>query len=308
MEYTGLMRKYPVNRAITDAERERQLRQQERLDVEPAYQLSVIRMNSIYLELVDKFFEWKGLVTAVCIAAGLLFIPHETGSISRGIVRASGDVGELLAVTIEAGVFLAFMGFVAFVLLKDAFTYTHYPIRLNRKTRMVHVFRLNGTVLSVPWEDVFFCVAKLPQGFWEIQGHVLDADKATVKETFAFSMISGSKKESDLLKRYWEFVRRYMEDKDLTPIHAHARYVLPIADRRETFVHGWDRSLSMFGALPFPMLLGLLVMYVITYPGRWIAMHTSKLPAWPEEIEATCQVEPSDPYIRDARDNPEGLR
>lgn len=35
-----------------------------------------------------------------------------------------------------------------YLFTRDAFTYTHYPIRFNRKNRQVYVFRLNGTVLK----------------------------------------------------------------------------------------------------------------------------------------------------------------
>ncbi|HQU87664.1 MAG TPA: hypothetical protein PK620_03495 [Denitromonas sp.] len=308
MEYTGLIRKYPINRFLTDQERERQLRRGERLDVEPAYQLSMIRMSSTYVELVDKFFEWKGFLTAFAIVVAVMFVAGISAMGVSSII--DGSIHEFWPHLV--GMFLVLVVPILFVaqwmFRKDAFTYTHYPIRLNRKTRMVHVFRVDGTVLSVPWGDVFFCIGSLPQSNYEIQGHVLDTDGKTVRETFSFCDIAGSWKESESLKHYWEFVRRYMEDVDLGPIHVHARYVLPIANKRESFMQGWDRSLSMFGALPFPLKLGLLAIYVVTYPGRWIAMTTSKLPVWPEEVEATCLIEPGDPYVRDARDNPVGLR
>ena len=35
-------------------------------------------------------------------------------------------------------------------------------------------------------------------------------------------------------------------------------------------------------------------------PGRWIAMQTSKVPRWPQEIEEACRIEPGDPWVRDA--------
>ncbi|BBF87231.1 hypothetical protein DLM_3645 [Aquitalea magnusonii] len=41
------------------------------------------------------------------------------------------------------------------------------------------------------------------------------------------------------------------------------------------------------------------------YPGRMIAMHFSKIPQWPAEIEAQCRrMEGYDPYFRDASMNP----
>jgi hypothetical protein len=37
--------------------------------------------------------------------------------------------------------------------------------------------------------------------------------------------------------------------------------------------------------------------------GRVIAMWTSQIPKWPQEVEDACTVEPNDPYARDWRMN-----
>jgi hypothetical protein len=49
------------------------------------------------------------------------------------------------------------------LLRKESFAYTHYPMRFNRKTRTVHVFRPNGTVLSVPWDQLYFTLGHMAQ-------------------------------------------------------------------------------------------------------------------------------------------------
>lgn len=102
-------------------------------------------------------------------------------------------------------------------LRKEFFRHTHYPIRFNRNNRMVYVFRLDGTVLAVPWDEVFFtlCPAQM-RGVWEVRGHVLAEDQNTVKETFVLSYYgqlsktelacTGTKiEESDHVRRHWEF-------------------------------------------------------------------------------------------------------
>ena len=43
MELTGIVMKYPVNRPLTEQERAQQLKQGQRLNVDPLYQLSVIK-------------------------------------------------------------------------------------------------------------------------------------------------------------------------------------------------------------------------------------------------------------------------
>lgn len=96
---------------------------------------------------------------------------------------------------------------------EEPFAYTHYHIRLNRSTRMIHVFRVDGTVLSVKWNDVFSCLVHAGQGFWNIVGHVLDKDGKTIKETFPLTVFNGgSEVAKDQLRQYWEFARRYMAE------------------------------------------------------------------------------------------------
>ena len=297
MQNTGLLSKYSVNRPLGDPERERQLAQKARLRVEPAYQLSVIQTNSTYLELVDKYFEWKGFITTV-VLIGMSLILWMIGSMFFFSLLTDGRLQQdwpYLLVMSTMAMPVLFAGY--WLLRKDSCTYTHYPIRLNRKTRMVHVFRLNGTVLSVPWDEVFFCIAALPQGDWEIQGHVLDTDGVTVKETFPLSYYT-STSGLPVLERYWEFVRRYMEEGPEDAAHR-VEIFMPVADRKETIANGFHRMHAEFGGNFIMTVLGA-ALALILIPGRWIAMQTSKVPRWPREIEEACRIEPGDPWVRDA--------
>ena len=304
MEYSGLIRPYKINRPLKDAERQRQLHQKQRLEAEPAYQMSVIRFNATYMELVDKWFAWRGFLTTVAIA-GIGIMGGGWLAMLFGSLTTPGGINSdwlflLLMFAMASPVFIL----IAWILKADAFRLTHFPIRLNRKTRMVHVFRTNGTVLSVPWDELFFCIASLPQGNFEIQGHVLDKDGVTVKETFAlFPEVSGSKAEGTTnLPRCWEFVRRYMEDGP-NLVASLVEYCLPIADQRERFAFGFHRTHSWIGATPVPLQILILLIYIVIYPGRWLAMRTSKIPQWPQEIEAVCVVDTNDPFRKDASTN-----
>ena len=297
MQYTGLATRYAINRTLVEHERERYLNQQTRLLVEPAYELSVIRVNSTYMEFVDKFFAWKGVLTTITLGVfyifgwGLVDLLIDT---IRG--QASPDGSWVYFATASLVVSpLLFAGY--WLLCKEAFAYTHYPIRLNRRTRMVHVFRLNGTVLTVPWDEVFFCIAALPQGDWEIQGHVLDADGVTVKETFPLSYYTPTS-GLPVLERYWEFVRRYMEEGPEDAAHR-VEFFMPVADRRESIANGFHRMHAELGGNFIMTVIGAALALMLV-PGRWIAMQTSKVPRWPREIEEACRIEPGDPWIRDA--------
>ena len=307
MEYTGLIRKYPINRPLTEKDRAQQLHQKTRLEVAPAYQLSVIRMNSTFMELVDKFYAWKGIITLVMVIGlgmmGLMFAEMLVISLTTP-GRMQDDWPYLVGLLI---MMLPVVILFIWLLRKESFAYTHYPIRLNRKTRMVHVFRTNGTVLSVPWDEVFFCLGYCSQQMWDIRGYVLDKDRTTVLEAFPLSAIGGGAIGQEVLRSFWEFVRRYMEE---GPQEA-ARTVeifLPIGERRERVIDGFRRMHAEASGGPAIAMLVAAGLGLLFAPSRWFAMRTSKIPQWPQEIEAVNVVEPNDPYVRDAGTNPVDTR
>ena len=67
METTGLLRRYPVGRFLSNREENSRLKQKERLDLNPNSWLSTVRLNSTYLELVDKFYDGKGFLSLVML-------------------------------------------------------------------------------------------------------------------------------------------------------------------------------------------------------------------------------------------------
>lgn len=294
MEYTGLIQKYPVNRPLRNEERELQLRQDVRLDVEPSSQLCVVRLNSTYLEVVDKYFAEKGALTLMALAGFcVISIPTLLAGVDD-LLGLSWHWVDTMATFFFAGLIAAVCFWIAHY---ECFRQTHYPIRFNRKTRMVHVFRTNGTVFSAPWDKVFFCLGRGYQpSNWEVQGHMLADDGVTVVETFSLSEWGWGLRDREVLKHFWEYVRRYMEEGP-SNLQDRMKAVLDIETKRETFWFGLQRTLSMD---PFP----LVAAYLFIYPGRWLAMRTSRIPVWPAEIEAQCAVAPDDPYVRDASSNP----
>ena len=303
MDFTGFNKAYPAKRPLTDQERERRLLQKMRLDVKEGDDLSVIRFNSTYMEVVDKWFAWRGIPATVGIAftciLGWLPLYWAYDLIVHPEKIAEEWPWFLLILAIGAPFFLFF----GWIVKKDGFRFTHYPIRLNRKTQMVHVFRTDGTVLSAPWKDLFFCITSLPQNNWEIQGHVLSTDGVTVKETFALPATGTGAADRDQLPRYWEFVRRYMEEGPGS-VSARVEYCLPIANQRERFTDGFHRMHGQAHALFAPILIAvLLFLYILPYPGRWLAMRTSQLPVWPKEVDDVCVVEANDLYRKDASMN-----
>jgi hypothetical protein len=219
-------------------------------------------------------------------------------------VTPNSVMDKIIIVIGTSAIMAPFIWFLKKIALHDSFTYTHYPIILNRKTRMVHAFKVDGTVLSAQWDKVYFCLAALKRNAWEIQGHVLADDGETVLDTFSFSpnMMSGHYR--DKLKPHWEFIRRYMEEGPAVVSEGEQvlgrgiEFCLPIAKQREPFWCAFHRMWASYG-----LLMSLLI-NVICYPGRYIAMMTSNIPQWPADIAAQNTIPENDPYLRNDTTHP----
>lgn len=314
MELTGLLVRYPSGGPLTKAERIRQLKQKKKLDIEPRYQLCVIRMNSTFLESVDKWYGWKGMLSTVSIILLLMFNMGIGFLVFRDIFRALDIVmvepnrkpGLPLALLMSCVLLIA-DAFVFWFLKKESFAYTHYPIRFNRKTKMVHVFRTDGTVLSVQWSSLFFTLGHLPQwDEWEIRGHVLEEDGVTIKESFALSYVGSlypadksldcvEPSPLDFVRAHWEFIRRYMEDGPQA-VSSQVEFCLPITTRRESFYVGFHRIFANIAHAPWILFLFMAPLCLVFSVSRVFAIRTSKIPRWPADIDATCAIEPGDPY------------
>ncbi|WP_114154408.1 DUF6708 domain-containing protein [Chromobacterium haemolyticum] len=301
MEYTGKVPKYKLNRLLSAHERTFQLHQKEDTGRPPHHQLSVISINSKCMQLVDKFFLWKGLLTFVAFAGlgliawmliGNILISHNKPS------GLAGDWGFLLAILLIA-IPVALLNL--WMLYKDL-GFTHYPILLDRLNGKVHFFRQDGSINSTKWDDIFFCFSRVKNQTWEIQGHILNEAQNTVIDTFSFSEVGVGEQDRQQLLSYWEFVRTYMENGP-SEIVSEIEACLPIAKTKETFIFAMLRMRYILSGIAFPLQLILLSFYVLIYPARWIAMHASKIPEWPAELEALCHAAPEDPYHRDASTN-----
>ena len=303
MNYHGLIHPFPVNRPLTDWEIGHRLEIDKPVpSAKPWYRISVIKMNSTYLECVDKFFDNRGMISAasvtfisISMVAALSFLSFPFWAWAE--VETEGVIALIFTVSI----FLSIAAIFWFKVFKYEFNcFTHYPIRFNRKNRMVYVTRLDGTVMAESWDRLFFVLADLEQeqkGFYDIRGHRLAEDGKTVLESFALPLYGHINDEN--MFSLWEFIRRYMQEGPQAFMDD-IEVVMDVSDRREAFWDGFARLGTDIGndflrLLLFPVNLWYAL-------GRWIAMHTSKIPVWPPEVEAECQIDPDDPYIRD-RDN-----
>ena len=308
MDYAGLIGKFKVNRFLTQEEKDHQLHQKRRLAANPHYQFCVIKLNSTYLESADKWYGKKGFLNLIAVVLLLLFgcflapMAIELLLEGFGIIPQKTSEDNILAY----GSVLTAMLFPMFALLfwllkKESFAFTHYPTRYNRKTGMVHVFRVDGSILSVPWKDIYFTMAQVDHvhKYWNIFGHVLAKDGVTVLDSFALSISEIVSPDGLLmLQSHWEFIRRYMEDGPES-ISGQVQFCLPISEQRESFTFGMHRLLannSTNSPGSFALTLASMPLDIVTAPFRYFGIRTSKIPQWPTVIDAECAVEIGDPY------------
>ncbi|NMP26618.1 hypothetical protein GW590_07055 [Rahnella sp. SAP-1] len=307
MDYYGMFPKFKYNRQLNADEKKHKLNQSDRTDIASSSITSdskIISMGSNYLELVDKYYSPKGFAGLVCFPAVvvsiLVFIAVLYSVIfDYGWSNVIFALPYLLLLIPCLGTFF----FMIKLLKTEWFAWTHYPIRFDRRNRMVHFIRLDGTARSVPWDKVYFTSGlSHRKGFnksYYISGHIMANDSDIIIDTFCLPVTSPDRKA---LECHWEFVRRYMEDGPESVVHA-VKDCLPIDGKREGYHFGLIYVISAFNGMPiflFPFIFTLS--FILSIP-RYIAMVTSKIPVWPESIEEQCAILENDPYAVDASIN-----
>jgi hypothetical protein len=290
-----------LDRRLRHDERYVELERQRQPGIEPDEMASLIHFNSTYADFIDRRYRLRGMVaTTAGIVVSLFLIGAGTIMLSFLLreVLARDDVG-WLSFTVWSLVFSAMcFGFPWFawryMLRHDFFTYTHYPIRFNRKTRMVHAFRHNGPggVVSVPWEQAFFFIGEGVQQKYirDLRCHVLDGN--TVKETFMVGHYFDDTQVHQI-KSLWEFIHRYMDEGPVAVTRdPRDRYLRMSIGTDWLNCYVWVVSnLGAFYSLRYILFpfVGLLTLT------RWLVFKSSKVPEWPPEIEAESEIEADDP-------------
>jgi len=271
---------------------------------------SVVRLNSTYLELVDRSYNWRGTWT---LAGAFFFCLIFIGTFLSLIVPMLWEGGYPLQTWIYLIVVWCLislpLSWVTYRLMtSEIFFSTYYPIRFNRKNGMMYVYQSGGTVLSVPWRDIHFvlCSAKMPLSTqWTIVGCTTEEDGDTVAETIPLPIDLSQGPEVILM--YWEFIRCYMEEGDeyLPDLVDTIPWCPPVEKQKEGWLFGLlYLSKQLFGRLGLIVnALQLPIFFVISFP-RWLVMATSKIPAWPAEVVAACQPAADDPVNKGAENNP----
>lgn len=281
----------PSDRPLSATDRYYCLKQRERLDCVPDGSNGVIVLGDEYLEIVDHAYPYKGAIAFewLSFTIGMSAIVYAMWWFSAE--RTSGVVpGEDMLISFSF-VMLVLAPVYLWLMSKEFFVQTHYPIRFDRATRSISVLRRDKTVLRVPWDDVFFtCGHILELEWWEIRGYVLDWDEETILETFVLSC-SGDVYRSkepyagmalpspahDPLLRRWELVRRYMEE-GRQAIEPFVERTIPANIRRETFGESLEYCLRRHEHPVVRRLLSPLSAVRAVF--RWLALRSCKIPQW----------------------------
>jgi len=309
VDYTGLLSRFPNRRPLDEFDREHRLLQKKRLDVPLLAQLCVVKMNSNCLVSVDRWYGWRGFVAmlgAIGVAFGVGGILMLAWILAAGELPNENGLWEAVFIGMAMCAALAAAG--AWIACKEMFRWTYYPIALDRRRRLVHVFRPDGTVLTAPWDQIYFTLGrgKGVMGWfnWDIRGLVLAEDGITVEETFAFCIVTSRVENAH---GHWEFLRRYMEEGPQAVLDA-VLFCMPVDGRRESFAFCKERIFANDAQSPGLMYVLMAPFNYLHSIMRWLSMRTSRIPAFPPEIEAALRPEPGDRFVRDASMNPEDLR
>ncbi|WP_455427054.1 DUF6708 domain-containing protein [Dryocola sp. LX212] len=294
----GLFFPFKVNRPLTKEEKQSRFVQGKRRKISGEATVldldTVIRINSSYLEVVDKFYPTKGYVASFMMAFCILFIITIV-AFAKIAIFENGSVPFFCFAALLSGGSICFFGR---FLLKDWFRKTHYPMRFNRKKQLVHIYQVSGEIITVPWKDIFFTTSKQKISYC-IVGHLLSEDKETVLNTFSFGYV-GQREELSL---YWEFIRCYMEEDCLEELAETVLFCPPVEKQKEGYIAGLQRLMQIDSRADWLLLVLNLPFALVESIARYIAMQTSKIPQWSPEVLEACAVDLHDPINVGAENN-----
>src|SRR5699024_4708650 len=177
--------------------------------VKPWDWLSLIKMNSTYMELVDNGYHDKSPMLIWYIFASSIIV-FSTFYFGYSFLL-DGDFS-LVEIFIEMVFFIigfVFSLFLLWIVSLQVFKKTHYPIRLNRKTRKVYQIKAKDEVLEANWDDLYFFVqhggAKTPFEVMDIRAHILNENRETVLGTFVLMSVEFANQRN--IHEAWEYIR-----------------------------------------------------------------------------------------------------
>ncbi len=283
----------------SEAFKRERLKQKQHAGYEPRTLGGVVSFNENYMDVVDWAYQKVGPPEVFWIF-GMLYMPMSALRMVVDFIlnpwSADLYVGGLWSLVFVCLLTAPFFFWFGRILYYTFTGYTYYPVRLDRKNQMVHVFHHGGEdgVRSYRWNDITFgLVGGGAQQRSFVQGVTAGYVRRDYDHYDYFRLGVMSPSEDDM-RGQWEYFRRYMEEgPDSLP---EPEILLPIDGKRESFRLGAQLCWFMGG----PFLSMAIFFAPLTVPGsfvRWFIMHvTRRVPRWPQHIIDQCPVSPHDKY------------
>ena len=277
-------------------------------NVEPFAHRNIIRMNSTYLELLDSWDDIRGRPTA-------LFLPAFCILTFGTILGLWGVYGTFQAK--EYGLAIGFLiGSIILCLLNysffgmggktDLLGKTHYPIRLNRKSRTLYAFSpFRKKIIEMDWDALRFSEIGFHTGFErEIRASLVD-EKGIVQEEIVLFRYRDYIK--DVAENKIAFLKLYMDADDVQKVDDEISEFFDIYNRKETVKETLERIYLAINIEEWESnqrrnqkdLQIFFLEMIFAFPQfflRRLGLLFSKIPVWPEHIEKECRVEADDLY------------
>lgn len=288
--------RYRLNRPLTDEEKKLALPRKAAPNEIFNDRNGLVALNSTYIEWIDRRFRARGMGTTFIVMALLIII------LMMGfyILYFFDPVNELDAYLLAVNSLFCFFSAIGLYFLAplprlDFFQKLYYPIRFNRKNRMIYVYRdkRDGGILAVPWDKVFFHIGRGMQSprLYDIRGEVLE--DGIVKDTFALGPFMP---ETEGIRQMWAFIRRYMEGgPEAVGPDPLDRYVG--MSLKPTLRNCLVMAQSNYGAPNLLIRIISLPFIAVSTLTRWLVFKTCSMPVWPDDIAQACQVAPDDPNV-----------
>lgn len=274
-------------------------------------QRTVVQFNSTYMELVDRWESSRGNLTWIQTLALLIGLSGAGVCLLifyESLTKVNVPIWVFFFLPLMFLVFSGGVYGVLWLLSRELFTYTYFPIRFNRKNGKVYVMGANKQVETYDWHALKIHMQTDANAPWDVRCCDVD-DKGIIQRTFSLSF--RYRRVHKVLYGHFEFVNRYMSaktDEELEEVASSIRYLFPIHQRKETFKESVQRSLleyhNDFDDIEYPeKTLQKDWTFMINIPfwflkllGRRASVLTSKTPHFPSDVEVQCQIDPNDKF------------
>lgn len=293
---TGWHPKFELERGLANLEKTERLALGVRGDLHPDDSTSLVSLNSTYAEFVDRTFSMKGfiptLVTGTFSFLCVVIAIYAVVSVFPASPTWADFLAIFLFILLMGGLVLFFWNL---VLKYDFFAYRYYPVRFNRLTRKIHIFRNNGAAgeVVVPWGSnrLFFFVGWGTQNksLCDLRCHILNRN-GIITDTFTVGTFTDDPMR---VRGRWEFINRYMEG---GPDHAvsHESDRVITLSMKNSFKNSYRWTCFLLGRSLFPLRYILFPWYGVLALTRWLVMATCVAPRFSPVTIAESRFDPDD--------------